>query len=131
MRQGSSAALISVIFLAMVSWSEAADWPQWRGPHFNGSSEETDLPSDWSQTDNIAWSAPLPSASAATPIVSGGKVFVSGADTEKDILQAYCFDRTDGKLLWSHDIEGTVRRDNLSTYAAPSPATDGENVIFF
>ncbi|MGC8991704.1 MAG: hypothetical protein ACP5MD_16440, partial [Verrucomicrobiia bacterium] len=32
---------------------EAGDWPHWRGPLFNGCSDETDLPTSWSRSDNI------------------------------------------------------------------------------
>ncbi len=32
----------------------AGDWPHWRGPFMNGSSEEVNLPADWSQTKNVA-----------------------------------------------------------------------------
>ena len=48
------------------------EWPQWRGPYFNGSTDEKDLPSKWSKTENIAWSVGLPGApkprGAATPM---------------------------------------------------------------
>ncbi|MBU0618089.1 MAG: hypothetical protein KKI02_10265, partial [Planctomycetes bacterium] len=47
----------------------ADDWPQWRGPTLDGVSTCTDLPTEWSETKNIVWKVPLPSWSAATPIV--------------------------------------------------------------
>ena len=50
--------------LVMASLARGENWPQWRGPHFNGSTTETGLPDDWSQTENIAWSAELPGPSA-------------------------------------------------------------------
>ena len=36
--------------LATASLAHGGDWPQWRGPFFNGSTDEKNLPSDWSQT---------------------------------------------------------------------------------
>ena len=95
--------LTLMLALATVSMVRAEDWPQWRGPHFNGSSDEKNLPSDWSQTENIAWTADLPGSAAATPIVWANHLFLSGVDTAKDVTQAMAFDRTSGKLLWSHD----------------------------
>ena len=60
-------------FLALVlmvaSVAQADNWGQFRGPNFNGSTAEKNLPSKWSQTENVAWVADLPGASAATPIV--------------------------------------------------------------
>ena len=55
----------------------AADWPQWRGPFFNGSTNEINLPSSWSQTEGIAWASPLPGPSGATPAICNSRVFVS------------------------------------------------------
>jgi len=55
----------------------AGEWPHWRGPFMNGSSEEVNLPSTWSKTQNVAWVKELPGTGSATPVVSGGRVFIS------------------------------------------------------
>ena len=36
--------------------------------------------------------------------MAGEHVFLSGADAAKDVLQAMCFDRGNGRRLWSHDV---------------------------
>ncbi len=124
--------IIFLVFVfAIVSTVRAADWPQWRGPYFNGSTDEKPLPSDWSKTKNIAWSVDLTGSAAATPIIWGNRVFISGVDSAKDILLAMCFDSTDGKLLWKHDIAKGIYRDRRSTFAAASAVTDGNIVVFF
>lgn len=123
--------LTLMLVLATVSMVRAEDWPQWRGPHFNGSSDEKNLPSDWSQTENIAWTADLPGSAAATPIVWANHLFLSGVDTAKDVTQAMAFDRTSGKLLWSHDTSKGIRKEHRSNFASASPVTDGKVVIFF
>ena len=123
---------IVVWFLSLVAAvsAQAGDWPQWRGPFFNGSTGEENLPENWSRTDNIAWAADLSGSAASTPVVWGRRVFLSGVDTAKDALQVMCFDRTDGRLTWSHDIARGIRRDQRSTYANASPVTDGAVVVF-
>jgi len=121
-----------ITFLALlVSAASAGDWAQLRGPHFNGSADETNLPMTWSQTDNIEWSVDLPGPSAATPIVSGDHVFVSSTDRAKETLLAMCFDRKTGKLRWSHVVATGIRKDTRSTYSSPTPAADGKVVVFF
>ena len=122
--------LITGISLAAAS-VRAGDWRQWRGPNFDGSSDEKNLPSDWSKTENVAWSAPLPGVAASTPIICGDRVFLSCVDSEKDTLLALCFDRAGGKLLWRHDVAEGTWRDERSNFASPSPVTDGDRVIFF
>ncbi len=123
--------IVTGIMLVMSCEVQGADWPQWRGPFFNGSTDEKGLPEAWSRTDNIAWAADLPGAAASTPVVCGERVFLSGVDAARDMLQAMAFDRTHGKLLWSHDIAKGTRRDQRSNYASASPVTDGKIVVFF
>lgn len=116
------------------------DWSNWRGPHFNGFSDEKGLPGKFSPTEGVKWSAALPGPSAATPVICGDNVYLSAADMQNQKLFAMCFDRATGKLKWQHDVgsgyrpagRGTaVQLDDRSNYASPSPVTDGERVVFF
>ncbi|MFO0820885.1 MAG: PQQ-binding-like beta-propeller repeat protein [Pirellulales bacterium] len=111
--------------------SRGENWPQFRGPQFNGSTSEKKLPSKWTRTEGIKWVADMPGAAAATPVVWGDKVFVSSTDAEAKTLIALCLDRTSGKTLWRHKIAEGLSQDSRSNYASPSPATDGERVVFF
>ena len=120
-----------VLVLVALSVAQASDWPQWRGPYFNGSTDEKNLPSNWSKTDKIVWSVDLAGSSAATPIISGDRVFLSGVDSDRDMLLAMCFDRISGKLLWQHDVAKGISHDRRSTFAASSPVTNGKIVVFF
>ena len=123
---------VAICILSSVSLAQGEeDWPNWRGPHFNGTASATDLPTTWSRTENIAWVADLPGVSAATPIVVGDHVYVSSCDLDRNVLMALCFDRHTGTKRWSRDISEGVRRDTRSTFAAPSPVSDGEVVVFF
>jgi outer membrane protein assembly factor BamB len=124
-------ATMTLLLISAASAVHASDWPHWRGPFFNGSSDEHNLPSQWSLKENIAWSAKLPGAAASTPIVCGDCVFVAGIDAAKDTLQAMCFDRRNGKLLWQHDMGEGTQKDNRSNYASSSPVADGKRAIFF
>lgn len=123
--------MILVFLFVAVSSAQAGNWAQWRGPAFNGSTDEKNLPSEWSQTENLAWAADLPGAAASTPIIWDDRVYLSGVDEERDMLQAMCFDRSNGKVLWQHDIARGTRKDERSNFASASAVTDGKIVVFF
>jgi len=119
------------VFAALTVISAPAEnWPQWRGPDFNGSSPEKNLPVNFSKTENIAWSVALPGPGAAAPVVWGDYVLVSSGDkTDKTVL-ALCLDRRSGKVLWQHKVADGYNRDDKSNYASPSPVTDGQRAVF-
>ena len=54
---------------------DAGEWGSWRGPSSNGISEEVDVPTRWSDTENVAWRTELPGPSGATPVVWGSQIF--------------------------------------------------------
>jgi outer membrane protein assembly factor BamB len=122
--------LLSMLAL-FSSLTQAADWPHWRGPLYNGSTGEKNLPARWSTTENIAWTADLPGPGACTPVVWGDHVFLSAADRDRNMLVALALDRKSGKLLWQHDIAEGISRTRRSNFASPSPTTDGKVVVFF
>lgn len=54
-----------------------ADWPHWRGPGASGIAPDAALPLRWSASEGIAWRAPIAGLGVSTPIVSGGRVYVT------------------------------------------------------
>jgi outer membrane protein assembly factor BamB len=46
-------------------------------------------------------------------------------------LLAIAVDRRTGKILWQQKVSDGFGQDNRSTYASPSPVTDGKTVWFF
>ncbi|MEK7677049.1 MAG: PQQ-binding-like beta-propeller repeat protein [Verrucomicrobiota bacterium] len=123
---------LTLILTSILAGSACAEnWPQWRGPFFNGSTTETNLPVQWTKTENVAWSLDLPGPSAATPIVWGDHVFISSTDTQAQALLALCLDRKTGKVLWQHKINDGIRKDDRSNFASSSPTTDGKLAFFF
>jgi outer membrane protein assembly factor BamB len=72
------AALASVPFALFAA---GPDWPQFRGPQSNPVSSGL-LPDTWSKTENVEWTATIPGRGWSSPIVSGGKVFLTAATTD-------------------------------------------------
>ena len=114
--------------LLITASARAENWPQWRGPYFNGSTTEKDLPIQWSKTDNVLWVAPLPGYSSATPGVWEDCVFLSSPDEQKNLL-LLCLDRRTGQMRWKKVVAGADREVGRNNMASPSPATDGKRVF--
>ena len=115
----------------------AENWPGWRGPHGDGTSEEKDVPLEWSTTKNIRWKTPIPGIGHSSPIVYGDRVFVTtcvdrkaaGKDEGDRVLLA--IDRRNGKILWERTVVKTrlERKHPLNSFASATPATDGKLVF--
>ena len=123
-----------VIFLSLsltlINSSEAENWHQWRGKNNDGISNETDVPIQWSQTENVLWKLPLPGEGASTPVVWKDRIFLTSADGNELVLMCIT---TDGDEKWKRTLaqgNRTKRGDEVNN-AAPSPTTDGKYVWAF
>ena len=52
------------------------NWPQWRGPAFNGTAPQGSAPTTWSETENVKWKFKIPGLGTSTPIVWEDQVFI-------------------------------------------------------
>ena len=116
------------IGVALTLSAPAADWPCWRGPDGLGVSAEHRLPTRWSKTENIAWSAVVPGRGASSPIIVGERVYVT-TQTEDTGLHVMAMDRKSGKVLWDRTLgQGKLPANKLHNMATPTPVSDGHRV---
>jgi outer membrane protein assembly factor BamB len=119
------------LYLAFAVSMTAADWPQLRGPKGAGICEDcAKFPHDFGPDKHVLWRTQLPEGKSS-PVISGGKLFLTGADGED--LVTLCLDAATGKLLWRAAIRAPRRepQNALNHRAAPTPATDGRSVFVF
>jgi outer membrane protein assembly factor BamB len=57
-------------------------WPQFRGPESNPVGKHARLAERWSKTENVEWSQEIPGRGWSSPIVTGGKVYLTTVTTE-------------------------------------------------
>ena len=124
-----NAFLICFLCLGFCVESHGSNWPQWRGPSFNGSTTVTNQPSLPVGT-NILWKTSLPGASGATPAVWGNRAFVSSLDSAGKEVLALGVDLKDGRLLWQRPVGTNRTTVGPNNMASPSPVTDGKRVCF-
>jgi outer membrane protein assembly factor BamB len=137
-----------LVVAALALNAPAAEWPNFRGPHSSGVSEEKDLPVQWSDTENLLWKTDLPGPGSSSPIVWGDKVFVTcytgyGLDQRNPgdpaALRRHllCLDRKGGGVLWDKEVKAKLPEAPYGGflvnhgYASSTPATDGARVYVF
>ncbi len=111
---------------------DAADWPWWRGPQRNGvANPDQNPPTEWSESQNVAWKSPIPGRGHSAPTVVGRRVFLATADEQEGTQSVLCYDRETGKQLWQTEVHrgGLMRKNEKSTAASGTVACDGESVF--
>ncbi|QDT12878.1 PQQ-binding-like beta-propeller repeat protein [Planctomycetes bacterium K23_9] len=130
--------LASLSVFCFVTFAQADDWPEFLGPGGTARSAEV-VPVKWDETENLAWKVELPGSGSSSPIVVGEKVIVTCyvASEETAKREVLCFDKNNGKLLWSIDFPIDYREDGYQGYitehgyASNTPVTDGKHVFVF
>jgi outer membrane protein assembly factor BamB len=143
--------LMAILFIVVTvsnGVDAAENWPQFRGPGGHATSDDTGLPTTWSDEENVVWKSPLPGFGTSSPIVWGERIFLTcysgyGLDIqnpgEESNLRRHllCFNRADGKIVWDREVPARLPAPNyidfltLHGYATSTPACDGERVYVF
>ncbi len=125
--------LFSIVVLAAAPAAvPGSDWPLFRGENRDGVSADAGIPTTWSADKNVKWKAPLPRPGNSSPIVSNGRVFSTCAEDPRGVGRSlYCFNRADGRRLWSKTVTFEQAEPSHATnpYCATSPAADGQRVV--
>lgn len=104
---------VTVLFLIAVTAAAAfaADWPNYRGPDYNGISNETPSISTWTGgKPNILWKAST-STGFSSVTVSNGKLYTLGNTGKKGVDESkhedivYCLDAKTGKEIWTYKYQ--------------------------
>ncbi len=128
-------------------------WPQWRGPHADGTSPTADPPIEWSESKNVRWKVEIPGRGYASPVVWGDRVFVLtavpdgvGGDAQhaprggaqprgRHRFVVMAIDRRTGRTIWERVAREAEPHEaghfENSTWASSSPVTDGESVFAY
>ena len=101
-RPMKTALILIVILLLFPVIPKAADWPNWRGPDYNGISKEA-IPADLPEILPVKWTAKVgigfsTVSVAGDRVLTMGNVTLSGVETDT----VWCLDAASGKVLWQH-----------------------------
>src|SRR4029079_2942678 len=74
--------LCALSFASITAHAQDRVWPQFLGPQSNPVGTHARLADRWSKTENVEWSQEIPGRGWSSPIVTGGKVYVTTVTTE-------------------------------------------------
>ena len=106
-----------------------------RGPFGLGVIYNKNIPVEWDGNTgkSVLWKTPVPKPGFNSPVIWDDKIFLAGADENN--REVYCFNRSDGKLLWTGkagNIPGSPSSPPRVTedtgLSAPTVTTDGKGV---
>jgi outer membrane protein assembly factor BamB len=131
-------AVTAVLLLYLATPVLSADWPEFRGPTGQGIVPKGELPTTWGKDKNIAWKQAIPGKGWSSPIVVGGRVYLTTAVSVKDAdelsLEALCLDAGTGAILWEKEV---FRQDGKNSppihtknsHASPTPLIRGDRLF--
>ena len=145
----------ALFLLAAGATVPAQNWPSFRGDQAAGVGAKP-VPTQWDiqKGTNVAWKADIPGLGLSSPIAWGNRVYVTTAvplegkaeldaktanekvahanDMVRHEWRIYALDRKTGKVAWSATASTgmpAAKRHVKSSYANPTPATDGKTVV--
>ena len=146
--------VLSLLPSPLPAQSEAAHWPQWRGPTFDGVAPGP-APRSWSDTEHVRWKVEVPGRGVSTPIALGERLFLTTAvptdpaepkaepagegggppratPPEEQSYELHCLDLQSGKTRWKAVARVATPHEgyhkSYGSHASASPVTDGKRV---
>ena len=128
-----SARLLSLLLALTAAAAVAEDWPQFRGHTGQGHSSESGLPMEWSESRNVKWKTPVPGQGWSSPVVAGGRVWLTTAVRERNAasLRAVAFDVETGREVVNVEVfrlTNAVVLNVKNSFASPTPVVEGDRV---
>ena len=116
-----------LLMLALSSLTAAAtDWPAFRGPNRNGTTDEKNW-KPWESAPKTAWKAKV-GLGFSSIVIANGRVATVGWAGNKDTV--FCFDAITGKELWKHSYPAQLGNTFYEGGTTGTPAFDGDKLYW-
>lgn len=124
----TSQSAFALLFVIGMS-ANAADWPHWRGPDYNGISKETGWSSTWTgESPRQLWKAKVGTGFASFA-VSSGRAYTTGNEKDQDTV--FCFDANTGEEIWKHSYPAKLDPKYYEGGTSATPTVHGDHVFTF
>jgi outer membrane protein assembly factor BamB len=124
---------------------QAEDWTEFRGSNGQGDAGAISLPTSWGPSKNVIWKAEIPGSGWSSPVVVGGRIFVTSAvpvggedlPTTDRSLRVMALDANQGKMIWNEEVFLQKAADapkihKKNSHASPTVVySDGQLIAHF
>ncbi len=120
--------LFCLLFVAniAIAQSNAASWPQWRGPNRDGISKETGLLKQWpAEGPPLVWKATGAGSGFSSFSIANGRLFTMGLRGDREFVIA--FDVATGKEAWATP-HGSAFHNDRGNGPRGTPTVDGDRI---
>lgn len=111
-----------------------AEWPEFRGPNQDGTTDAENLPTEWSEEKSVSWKTPIHGLGWSTPLISEGKIWLTTATEGGREMSILCVDEASGEILLDRVF---ITNDNpeplanpMNTYASPTGVVEKGRAYF-
>lgn len=128
-RQVWSLVVPFLLIASPVAWAEGPrEWRAWRGPDGSGSVEQGKYPTQFG-AEKYLWRTKLTGKGCSTPILLGGRIFLTAPVAGADALLAYdAAGAEQWRAVFGKENAGKHRNGSGSN---ASPITDGQSIFVF
>jgi outer membrane protein assembly factor BamB len=121
--------LLLALFLLVTGVADAAteNWPSYRGPGDQGHADTDQLPTEWSESRNVAWKIPVAGKAWSSPVTWGERIWLTNAPPEGTRGSILCIDKKSGKKLYERKLFVNVAPQYchpFNSYASPTPVLE-------
>jgi outer membrane protein assembly factor BamB len=117
---------VFLLTLCISTIAPAADWPQWRGPHRDGKSEETGLLAQWpAGGPHLVWKVQGLGEGYSSFAVVGNRLYTQGQIGDEEFVIA--LDVATGKQVWK-TTTGHALGNDRGNGPRGTPTTDGNRL---
>jgi outer membrane protein assembly factor BamB len=125
-----SRALGILLLVVLPAAASGQEWTRFRGPNGSGVSAATTIPLSWTAAD-VNWKVKLPGVGHSSPVLWGGRVFLSAGQEKTGQRFLLCLDSSTGKQRWVRSYSGQKHgKHSLNSFASATPTVDAERVYF-
>lgn len=129
------AVIMGSILALHCSAGRGEPWLNFRGPTDQGHSDSARLPTTWSESENIAWKRETPGKAWSSPVIWGGRIWLTNATDDGTQLSVLAIDQETGEILIQKRLKYVPAPQYchpFNSYGSPSPVIeDGRVYVSF